>query len=436
MAMHRPTSEMKDSGIEWVGNIPKHWSVIPIRSCFDELTEKNKNGSIKNALKFTYGEIVPKTNFDADEDDYVADTILNYYVVSPGTIMINGLNLNFDLISQRTGLVREKGIITSAYVGLVPKDFSVTLPSFMNYLFKAYDYRMAFHNMGGGVRKILNFSRLKSQKVVFPGLKEQQAIADYLDERCAKIDEIIAEATESIENYKQLKQAVIFETVTKGLDKNVLMKDSGHSCIGKIPYSWHIGKLKNIVDISDGTHDTPAYVNMDNSFPLVTPKCISDGTINIAEAGRISEEDYIEINKRSHVEKYDVLMTMIGSTVGNCAVVADAPEYAIKNIALLRTHGSYFLGKFVFYLLNSIVFKCQYEMISHSTAQAFISQSMLKNLIIPIPTNWNNIVIYLDKEIGKIDLLIREKHETIDDLQAYKKSLIYEVVTGKKRVAL
>lgn len=222
--------------------------------------------------------------------------------------------------------------------------------------------------------------------------------------------------------------------MTKGLDKNAPMKDSGYSCIGKIPETWFVGKLKNIVDISDGTHDTPAYVNSDRSFPLVTPKCITDGVIDVSLAGQISEEDYIEINKRSYVKKYDVLMTMIGSTVGNCAVVVNDPEYAIKNIALLRTHGSYCLGKFVFYLLNCNVFRFQYEMDSHSTAQAFISQSMLKNLAIPIPTDWNGIVIYLDKEVGKIDALIHEKHEVIEALQNYKKSLIYEVVTGKKRV--
>ena len=436
MVMLRPAEEMKDSGIEWVGSVPQDWKVVPIGSCFDEVVKKNKEGLVKNALKFTYGQIVPKTNFDADEDDYVADTILNYYIVDPGTIMINGLNLNFDLISQRTGLVKERGIITSAYVGIIPKDFSVTLPDFMNYLFKAYDYRMAFHNMGGGVRKILNFTRLKSQKVCFPTITEQQAIADYLEDRCSKLDEIIAEAEKSIEEYKELKQAVIFEAVTKGLDKNVPMRDSGYSCIGKIPQNWVVGKLKNIVDISDGTHDTPAYVNFDKSFPLVTPKCIVNGNIDVSVAGRISEEDYIEINKRSYVEKYDVLMTMIGSTVGNCAVVVDDPEYAIKNIALLRTKGSYYLGKYVFYLFNCNVFRFQYEMNGHSTAQAFISQSMLKNLVIPIPTYMNSIVIYLDKEIGKIDTLMQEKHEVIEALQNYKKALIYEVVTGKKRVVI
>ncbi len=252
MAELRSALEMKDSGIEWVGCVPNDWNVVPIRSCFEEVTEKNKNGSVKNALKFTYGEIIPKSNFDADEDDYVADTIQNYYIVSPGTIMINGLNLNFDFITQRVGLVKTTGIITSAYVAVKPKDFNVTMPEYMNYLFKSYDARLAFHNLGGGVRKILNFSRLKSQKVCFPCISEQKNIVRYLDRKCSQMDEIIAEATASIEEYKELKQAVIFEAVTKGLDKNVTMKDSGYDFIGDIPANWEMCKVRHIGSPQNG----------------------------------------------------------------------------------------------------------------------------------------------------------------------------------------
>ena len=150
--------EMKDSGIEWIGNVPKIWSLKPIRALFDEVTEKNFLGTCSNALKFTYGSIVRKHNFDADADDYVASTILNYTVVEPGTIMLNGLNLNFDFVSQRIGLVKEKGVITSAYMAFKPNEKQLIDSEFATYLFKAYDGCKAFHNMGGGVRKILNFN--------------------------------------------------------------------------------------------------------------------------------------------------------------------------------------------------------------------------------------------------------------------------------------
>ena len=159
--------EMKDSGIAWVEQIPRDWNIKPIRADFEEVTAKNSIGKVKTALKFTYGSIVRKDNFDADDDTYVAGTILNYTIVTPGTIMLNGLNLNFDFVSQRVGLVTEFGVITSAYIAFRPNTDRI-IPEFATYLFKAYDGCKAFHNMGGGVRKILNFSELKRQYVVYP----------------------------------------------------------------------------------------------------------------------------------------------------------------------------------------------------------------------------------------------------------------------------
>ena len=183
---------MKDSGIEWVGQIPEKWSLVPIRAVFEEVTDKNFDGSVKNALKFTYGEIVPKTNFEADDDDYVANTILNYTVVEPGTIMLNGLNLNFDFVSQRIGLVKNKGVITSAYMAFKPLGDRVS-SEFATYLFKAYDGCKALHNMGGGVRKILNFSEFKRYYIFIPTRFEQQVIVYFLDSKCAEIDALSAD---------------------------------------------------------------------------------------------------------------------------------------------------------------------------------------------------------------------------------------------------
>ncbi len=339
MATLRPAEEMKDSGIEWIGNVPREWTVANIRSCFNEVTEKNKDGSIKHALKFTYGEIVPKTHFDADEDDYVADTIKNYYVVSPGTIIINGLNLNFDFITQRVGLVKQSGIITSAYVAITPKDVTVTMPKFMTYLFKTYDARLAFHNLGGGVRKILSFSRLKSQKVCFPDLHEQQAIVSYLENKCAKIDEIIAEATASIEEYKQLKQAVIFEAVTKGLDKNVPMKDSGVEWIGEIPFHWRMGKIKNGVS-KVGSGKTPkggAEVYSTEGVLFLRSQNIYDDGLKLDNPFFITD-DIDEDMKNTRVQTNDVLLNITGGSIGRCCVVPDGLGRANVNqhVSIIR----------------------------------------------------------------------------------------------------
>lgn len=209
-----PDAEMKDSGIEWIGEIPKDWDCKPIRAVFDEVNEKNFLGTCTNALKFTYGNIVRKPNFDADTDDYVATTILNYTVVEPGTIMLNGLNLNFDFVSQRVGLVREKGIITSAYMAFKPNEKQLIDSEFATYLFKTYDGCKAFHNMGGGVRKILNFSELKKYYIPLPNFNEQQQIVDFLDTQCSEIDSLIADKKRQLDILVDYKKSLIYEYVT------------------------------------------------------------------------------------------------------------------------------------------------------------------------------------------------------------------------------
>ena len=215
--------EMKDSGIEWVGQIPSTWTIKPIRAEFEEVTRKNSNGEVKTALKFTYGNIVKKNNFDSDEDAYVADTILNYTVVTPGTIMLNGLNLNFDFVTQRIGLVKEIGTITSAYTAFRPLSGRV-LSEFATYLLKSYDTCKAFHNMGGGVRKILNFSELKRHYIVYPEVVEQQRIVSFLDAQCVKIDTFSADIQTQIDTLEQYKRSVITEAVTKGLNLDAEIK--------------------------------------------------------------------------------------------------------------------------------------------------------------------------------------------------------------------
>ena len=175
---------MKDSGIEWIGEIPEGWEVAPIRSCFDEVRTKNTNGQEQNALQFKFGNIISKTNFNANADDYVADAITNYTVVLPDTVMINGLNLNYDFKSLRVALVKEKGVITSAYLAIFPDRKKIS-PQYATYLFKGYETKMAFHNMGAGIRKTLGYKEFKKSATVIAQRKEQNKISAYLDSKCS-----------------------------------------------------------------------------------------------------------------------------------------------------------------------------------------------------------------------------------------------------------
>lgn len=251
--------EMKDSGISWVGEIPKHWEVKPIRAIFIENNNKNIWGKETNALQFKSGEIVSKQNFDASEDDYVADTILKYNIVDNGMIVINGLNLNFDFVTKRVGLVRERGIITSAYMSFFIKDLNTVLPYYASYLLKSYDHCAAFHNMGGGVRKILNFAELKHNLFVVPPLSEQKVISEYLDKECWKIDVLKADIQVQIDTLEQYKRSVITEAVTKGLNSSAPMKKCSVSWARQIPQHWKVmpnkhlmTKIKNICPVYKG----------------------------------------------------------------------------------------------------------------------------------------------------------------------------------------
>ena len=419
---------MKDSGIEWVGRVPQSWSVNPIRAEFQEVTEKNKLGLVKNALKFTYGNIVKKDNFDADDDNYVADTILNYTVVNPGTIMLNGLNLNFDFVSQRVALVKERGIITSAYIAFAPNSNGRISSQFITYLLKAYDGCKAFHNMGGGVRKILNFSELKKQYIVYPTLVEQQRIADFLDAKCAETDALTADIQTQIDTLEQYKRSVITETVTKGLNPVAEMKDSGIEWVGRIPAHWpvhpvysyygerknknRLGKEDNLLSLSYGRVIRKDINTNDGLLPE------SFNTYNIVEAGDIIiRPTDLQNDKRS-------LRTGLVKEHG---IITSA---YIDLCPLKQVDSRYF-----HFLLHAYdVMKVFYNM-GNGVRQG-LNYSEFSRLMVFEPPYEEQVAMadYLETKVTEVDAIVEQKKEQIAVLDAYKRSLIFEYVTGKKEV--
>lgn len=422
--------EMKDSGIEWVGEIPENWTVKPIRALFNEVTTKNSLGTVTNALKFTYGTIVPKQNFDADKDEYVANTILNYTIVHPGVIMLNCLNLNFDFVSQRIGLVKDIGVITSAYLAFVPIDQKIVNSNFATYLFKAYDGCKAFHNMGVGVRKTINFFELKRQRVVYPSIEEQQAIAAFLDSKCSEIDSLAADIEKQIDTLEKYKKSVITEAVTKGLDPNVEMKDSGIEWIGKVPKHWQIHPVysyfiegssknyaleeKNLLSLSYGNIIRK---NIDSNGGLLPA---SFNTYNIVEAGDIIiRPTDLQNDKRSlrtgFVREHGIITS---------AYIDLRPKNNVNS-------------KYYHYLLHSYdIMKVFYNM-GNGVRQGLNFSEFSKLLVLEPPIEvQQDIVNYLDKRCLEIDAVISDKKQQLEILKEYKKSLIYEYVTGKKEVPI
>ena len=403
--------EMKDSGIEWVGDIPEVWDVFPAGGVFNEVKEKNTNNQYSNPFSFRYGEIVDK-KISGEIDESVEETLSAYRVVSPNTIMINGLNLNYDFISQRVAIVKERGIITSAYLAVQPDENRI-VPRFVLYLLKAYDYRQVFHGIGSGIRKTLKFQDFKNIKIVAPSLTEQTAIASYLDTQCAKIDEIIAQAKASIEDYKQWKASIIYEAVTKGLDPNVEMKDSGIEWIGRMPAHWTAPALKHLCTMQAGKNLISEQISTSGRYPVY--------------GGNGQRGYYSDYNVNGNF----LLVGRQGALCGNVHCVSGkfwATEHAVVTTPSKITNISY-----LYYLLIAMDLN-QYA--SNSAAQPGLSVGNIltvKTLLPPIDEQVR-ISEFLDNCCPRIDEVITEKQSLIDDLESYKKSLIYEVVTGKRRV--
>lgn len=417
--------EMKDSGIEWIGNVPKIWSLKPIRALFDEVTEKNFLGTCSNALKFTYGSIVRKHNFDADADDYVASTILNYTVVEPGTIMLNGLNLNFDFVSQRIGLVKEKGVITSAYMAFKPNEKQLIDSEFATYLFKAYDGCKAFHNMGGGVRKILNFNEFKKYYIPLPDLNEQQHIVDLLDTQCSEIDATAEDIQKEISLLEEYKKSVITEAVTKGLNPAAEMKDSGIEWIGQIPKEWKIIKGKYVLEYLQKT------VKDDDG--VIT--CFRDGEVTLRSNRR--EDGFTLSDKEIGYQGIDVGDLVVHGMDGFAGAIGISDSRG-KASPVLNVLNSKYNKRYLMYYLRSMAFSNVFVALASGIRVRSCDLRWNKLAELPYPTTsydeQTEIVNYIDSKCYEIDSLIADKKRQLDILADYKKSLIYEYITGKKEV--
>lgn len=427
---------MKDSGVAWIGEIPDNWKVLPAQRGFREVKRKNTDGAIQKALQFKFGVIIPKANFDADDDDYVADTILTYTIVEPGTVMINGLNLNYDFKTQRTGLVRETGVITSAYLALWPNQSLIT-PEFATYLLKGYETRMALHNMGAGIRLTLGFKEFKKQPVLFPPLSEQSRIAAFLDSRCAEIDRVIAATQSTIEEYKKLKQSIITEAVTHGVRGPRKMKDSGVEWIGEIPEEWDIVYGHRIVV---NTQNGLTRRDLDESVGQIVLKLkniTADGKIDYTVVNRIALTEE-ELARYSLADGDFLFVRVNGSKalVGKCAIFSDQSESIAYNDHIIRVRLNDLIQKRYFQLyLQSAAGRVEIDLRTSTAAGQFtISGEGLRDLQVTLPPieEQGEIVNYLNRRCAEIDRLIESKQRLLVELESYKKSVIYEYVTGKK----
>ena len=427
--------EMKDSGIEWIGEIPSHWIIKTAFQIFSQVKNKNDGLVETNLLSLSYGKIKRKS-IDTVEG-LLPQSFDGYNIIEADDIVLRLTDLQNDQTSLRVGLCNERGIITSAYLTL--RNQSADYSNFLYYYLHSFDIAKGFYGMGAGVRQGLNWDGVKNLKIVLPPLTEQIAIADFLDGRCADIDYVIAETKSTIEEYKKLKQSVITEAVTKGIRGDRPMKDSGIEWIGEIPCEWNVAKVKNGVT-KVGSGKTPlggveSYA--DEGILFLRSQNIYDTGLVLESPTYITAEVDEEM-KGTRVFPRDVLLNITGGSIGRCCIFPQECVRANVNqhVSIIRVIDSVFLAEYMHYFWISSLGQTAIDLYQTGGNREGMSADAIKNTPIPIMSieEQHEIISYLDKKCIEIDSLIEKKTALLEEMEALKKSIIFEYVTGKKEV--
>ncbi len=437
--------EMKDSGIPGVGVIPSDWKITRVKNLFIEINDRCANSDDYELLSVSeyYGVAKRRDKVTSDRVITNAASLDGYKICKPADLVSNIMLAwkNSMGVSDYTGIVSPAYCVYRAKVPMCQKYF--------HYLFRTKTYGDLFKQYSTGI--INSRLRLYTEKFFaiscpMPSVAEQHNIAEYLDQKSIQIDSIITEAKASIEDYKQWKASIIYESVTKGLDPDVEMKDSGVEWIGKIPSKWDIVKITRLLDqnhpypMGDGDHGMiKATDYIRQGIPYIRVQNLGWGTpLNLDSVVYISEVQNSAI-KNSTLRPNDILFAKTGATIGKTGIVPeDIPIANTTSHVGKITVSSQYSAKFIFYVLSSYIGYHQFwEIASAKTTRPELSIEETKSLRIILPDSKKEqevIAQYLDEQCETIDSLIVEKESLINDLEAYKKSLIYEVVTGKKKV--
>lgn len=416
---------MRDSGVEWIGMVPSDWKLSTIGSVYQARNTKVSDTDYP-PLSVTMNGVVPQLATAAKTDAHDARKL-----VKSGDFVINSR-------SDRRGSC---GI--SSYTGSVSLINTVLEPreqmnaQYYNWLFHTVQFADEFYKNGHGIVDDLwttGWQEMKRIIIPMPSLDMQEEIAAFLNEKCAQIDSTISQAKTSIEEYKAWKSSIIYEVVTKGLDSNVEMKDSGIEWIGQIPVHWTCTKLSNVFNVI-GSGTTPdsgelSYYNGNISW-------LQSGDLNasiVLKTARNITKTALDKYSALHIYKAPyIAVAMYGASIANASIVK-VDSCTNQACCVLSSPKPYISLDYIFYAILSA--KRELLLSARGGTQPNISQDIIKRLILPIPpiSEQEAIAKKLERFNSLIDNLIREKERLIVDLEDYKKSLIFEAVTGKRKV--
>lgn len=426
----------KDSGIAWIGEIPEHWKIIPHKRIMRKKKIIKEIYAGENILSLTKKGVIIR---DLEAGGKMPTTFNGYQILYPNNLLL--CLFDIDVTPRCVGIIKNVGLSSPAYSQFVLNKLGHT--PFFDYLLKYMDDEKCLLHLSKNLRNSLTEEDFGQIETILPPISEQQAIADYLDRRCSEIDDLIALQEEMITKLQSYKQSVITEAVTRGLDKNVPLKDSGIDWIGKIPEHWKVKRLKGIYSFGKGLNITKADL-IDNGIPVIsygqlhsklnTGTCIKDCLI------RYVPEIFLENNSASLVKKGDVIFADTSEDLegcGNCIYIdRDMLLYAGYHTIIAKNISSYH-NKYFSYLFQTDCWRFQIRRMVNGVKLFSIPQRLLAstNIITPSIQEQQAIADYLDQQCSEIDELIALKQQKIEKLKEYKKSLIFECVTGKRKVS-
>lgn len=428
--------EYKDSGVEWLGEVPAHWDVAPVRAFVEERTAKNANGDDDNYLSLMANVGVIPYAEKGDVGNKKPDDLSKCKKVDIGDLVINSMNYGIGSY----GLSELKGVCSPVYIVLRPIKEKV-LPRYALRVFENKEFQKLAQSFGQGIlahRSAIGWDDLKNIKIPMPGITEQAQFSAFLDHETARIDALVEEQLRLIALLKEKRQAVISHAVTKGLDPDVPMKDSGVEWLGEVPEHWTVGKVKLVAVVSGG------YAFNSNEFTDSGIQLIRIGNLYQSKLQLDREPIYIPVARREKYKPFevkwgDLLMSLTG-TLGKrdygFAVMYDSDEPSLLNqrVAKITPLSEKVVPVFLLLLLQSESYLNQIYSLPSGTKQANLSNSDVLSPWIATPfclQEQSKIVCRVSELTSRLDLLINKSGVAISLLQERRSALISAAVTGK-----
>lgn len=422
------TRNMKDSGIEWCGMIPANWKVMPNKYVMYKKKELCSKYEGQNILSLTMDGVIVR---DLDAGGKMPATFDGYQIVYPNNLLM--CLFDYDVTPRCIGLIKDEGLTSPAYSQFVMKDNNKS--GYYYYYYLMIDNTKELLHLAKNLRHSFTEEQLGSINAPVPPVEEQEKIVNFLNDKISEIDVFISKTKKSIEEYKKYKQAVIVEVITKGLDNTVPMKDSGINWIGQIPATWKMTKIKFLYEIVLGKMlcNEPK----DETYTLENYFCSQNVKWKGVDTTTVKKMYFSQEEKETYLLKKGDLMITEGGSVGeSCIYNGEASPCYIQN-AIHKARGKNMnMNKYLFYWMQVLESVGYFSMICNRATIAHYTKEKVENTpIINMPVDVQyEVVEYLDAKCSEIDALIAKKETFVEEMETYKKSLIYEYVTGKKEV--